>query len=38
LRSCLTLGPTSRPGLRWVTKDTTARDIARPPASGASVR
>src|SRR3712207_1025191 len=38
LRSCLTLGPTSRPGPRWVTKDTTARAIARPPASGASVR
>ncbi len=37
-RSCLTLGPRSRPGLRWVTKDTTARAIARPPASGASVR
>jgi len=38
LRSCLTLGRTSRPGLRWVTKGTTAREIARPPASGASVR
>jgi transposase len=38
LRSCLTLGPTSRPGLRWATKDTTARPIARPRASAASVR
>ena len=27
-RSCSTLGPTSRRGLRWVTKDTTARATA----------
>ena len=37
-RSCLTLGPTSRPALRWATKDTTARPTAPPPAIGASVR
>ena len=37
-RSCLTLGPTSRPALQWVTKDTTAREIAQPRASGASAR
>ena len=37
-RSCLTLGPTSRPALRWVTKDTTARAIARQRVSGASAR
>ena len=37
-RFCSTLGPTSRPALRSVTKDTIARPIARPPASGASVR
>ena len=37
-RSCSILGRTSRPGLRWATKDTTARVIARPPARGASVR
>ena len=37
-RSCSTLGPTSRRGLRWATKDTTARAIARPPASAVSVR
>jgi transposase len=36
-RSCLTLGRTSRPALRWVTRDTTAREIARQRASGASV-
>ena len=36
-RSCLTLGPTSRPALGWATKDTTARAIARQRASGASV-
>src|SRR3712207_2153370 len=37
-RSCLTLGPTSRPALRWATKDTTARVSARPRASVASAR
>ena len=37
-RSCLTSGPTSRPALRWATKDTTARPIAPPRASVASVR
>ena len=37
-RSCSTLGRTSRGALRWATKDTTARQTARPPASGASVR
>jgi transposase len=37
-RSCSTLGPTSRPALRWAIKDTTARAIARQRASGASVR
>jgi len=37
-RSCLTLDPTSRPALPWVTKDTTARPIAQRPASAASVR
>ena len=36
-RSCLTSGPTSRPVLRWVTKDTTARAIGRQHASAASV-
>jgi transposase len=37
-RSCLTLGLTSRPALRWATKDMTARATAQPPARGASVR
>ena len=37
-KSCSTLGRTSRRARRWATKDTTARAIARPPASGASVR
>ena len=37
LRSCSTLGRRSRPALRSVTKGTTARQIARPRASGASV-
>src|SRR5919112_187258 len=37
-RFCSILGPTSRLGLRWATKDTTARAIARPPASAASAR
>ena len=37
-RSCLTLGSTSRPALRWGTKDTTARVIAQPPASAAYAR
>ena len=37
-RSCLTLGPTSRRALGWVTKDMTARPTARPPARAASVR
>jgi len=37
-RSCLTLGPTSRPALGWATKDTTARAIARQRGRGASVR
>ena len=37
-RSCLTLGPISRPALPWVTKATTARLIAQRPASAASVR
>ena len=37
-RSCSTLGRTSRPALRWATKDTTARAIARPRGRGASVR
>lgn len=35
-RSCSTLGRTSRPALRWATKDTTARQIAQPRANGAS--
>ncbi len=38
LRSCSTLGLTSRHALGWGTKDTTARPTARPPASAASVR
>jgi len=37
-RFCSTLGPTSRRGLRWAIKDTTARAIARPRANGASAR
>jgi transposase len=37
-RSCLTSGPTSRPALRWATKDTTARAIARQRGRGASVQ
>ena len=37
-RSYSTLGPTSRPALRWVTKGTTAREIARQRASAVSVR
>ena len=37
-RFCSILGLTSRPALRWVTKGTTARAIAWPRASGASVR
>src|SRR3712207_552914 len=37
-RSCSILGRTSRPALRWATKDTTAREIARQRASAASVR
>ncbi len=37
-RSCSTLGPTSRPVLRWVTKATTARATAQQRVSGASVR
>jgi transposase len=37
-RFCSTLGPTSRPALRWVTKATTAREIARPRVSAASAR
>ncbi len=37
-RSCSTSGPTSRRGLRWATKDTTARPIAPPRAIGAFVR
>ena len=37
-RFCSTLGPTSRRGLRWATKATTARAIAWPPASAASAR
>jgi len=37
LRSCSTLGRISRPALRSVTRGTTARQIARPRASGASV-
>jgi transposase len=37
-RSCSTWGRTSRPALRWVTKDTTARAIARQRVSGASAR
>ena len=37
-RSCSTLGRTSRPALRWATKDTTARPIAWPRASVASAR
>ena len=37
-RSCLTLGRTSRPALRSGIKDMTARVIARPHASVASVR
>ena len=35
-RFCSTSGPTSRPARQWVTKVTTARPTARPPASGAS--
>src|SRR3712207_5965087 len=38
LRSCSTSGRTSRRARPWGTKDTTARAIARPPASAASVR
>ena len=38
LRSCSTSGRTSRLARPWGTKDTTARAIARPPASAASVR
>jgi transposase len=38
LRSCSTLGPTSRLVPRWATKDTMPKPIARPPASAASVR
>ena len=38
LRSCSTLGPTSRLGPRWATKDMTPKPIARPPASAASAR
>src|SRR5215210_6427841 len=37
-RSCSTSGPTSRRGLRWVTKDTTAREIASRRGRVASVR
>ena len=37
-RSCSTSGRTSRRGLRWVTKGTTAKAIARQRASGASAR
>ncbi len=37
-RSCSTLGPTSRPALRWATKDTTATAIARQRGRGASVQ
>jgi transposase len=37
-RSCSILGPTSRPALPWVTKDTTARATAQRPASAASAR
>ena len=37
-RSCSTSGRTSRLARLWGTKDTTARAIARPPASAASVR
>ena len=37
-RSYSTLGQTSRPALRWVTKGTTARQIARQRASAVSVR
>ena len=37
-RFCSTLGPTSRRGLRWATKDTTARAIAGPRASAVSAR
>ena len=38
LRSCSTLGLTSRRAQRWATKDTPARPTARPPARAASVR
>jgi hypothetical protein len=38
LRSCSTLGPTSRLARPWATKDTTARAIARPRVSAASAR
>jgi transposase len=38
LRSCSTSGRTSRLAQLWGTTDTTARAIARPPASAASVR
>ncbi len=37
-RSCSTSGRTSRLARPWGTMDTTARPIARPPASAASVR
>src|SRR3954463_15833373 len=37
-RSCLILGPTSRPVRPWATTDTTARPIARPRASAISAR
>ncbi len=37
-RSCSTLGRTSRPALRWVTKGTTARETAPQRASAVSVR
>src|SRR3954465_10891357 len=37
-RSCLTLGPTSRPARPWGTKAMMPKPIARPPASAASAR
>ena len=37
-RSCSTLGRTSRPALRWVTKGTTARPIGQRHASAAFAR
>jgi hypothetical protein len=37
-RSCSTLGRISRRGLRWVTKGTTAKAIARQRANEASAR